>query len=68
MGRRGPKPTGQKVHGTEGGYQMHVQRRTPPCFPCRHALNVARQDARQRGRCAPGLGWPLLPGKEAGDG
>jgi hypothetical protein len=55
-----PRPaTGQQTHGTEGGYQMHMQFKTPPCFPCRHALNVARAEQRQRGRCAKGLGWPL---------
>jgi hypothetical protein len=44
--RRTPKPrpphggqqTGQKVHGTEGGYNMHRRYNTEVCPPCREAM------------------------------
>lgn len=64
MGKRGPKPSPDHKHGSHGGFVMHQQRKTPACFPCRHANNVWREAYRAKGKCAPGLGWPLLPSGE----
>jgi hypothetical protein len=65
VGRRGPKPSGQSAHGSHGGFVMHQKYKTPPCEPCRQANIRWAGDYRRRGRCAPGLGWPLLPAREA---
>lgn len=61
MARRGRKP-GPVSHGTRSGFITHKQRGEKPCGPCGHADNVYKQEYRARGKCAPGLGWPLLPG------
>lgn len=65
MGKRGPKPKPDHKHGSRGGFTMHQQRGTDPCFPCRHADYMWRQNHRAEGKCATGLGWPLLPAREA---
>ena len=38
------------------------------CVPCTVAKNVAHVEWTQRGKCATGLGWPLLPGWAQGRG
>jgi hypothetical protein len=55
----GRPATGQQTHGTRGGFIQHKQRGTPPCVPCSHADAVWKVEYRARGKCAPGLGWPL---------
>jgi hypothetical protein len=47
------------VIGTAGGYVWHLNRKEPSCEPCLTAANAYRTDWRLRGKCAPGLGWPL---------
>lgn len=54
--------------GTTAGRMQHVYDKTPPCGPCKKAAADYKREWNKRGRCAPGLGWPLLPGKEARDG
>jgi hypothetical protein len=48
-----------REHGTERGYRQHVTDRTVPCNGCLNGHGAAEQKRRARGRCAPGLGWPL---------
>jgi hypothetical protein len=68
VGERGRKAAPDHAHGTRSGFILHYQRGTDPCIPCRHADNVWKQEYRQRGKCAPGLGWPLLPGTAVASG
>jgi hypothetical protein len=49
-------------HGTYAGYNQHKFYRSEPCDACRRANVSYRRQWRQRGRCVPGLGWPLGPG------
>jgi hypothetical protein len=46
-------------HGTRGGYLTHKNRDELACIPCAEANRVYIRKHRQRGKCAPGLGWPL---------
>jgi hypothetical protein len=66
VGKRGPQPKPDHQHGTHGGFVMHQQRGTDPCPWCRRGDNLWKQKHRAKGKCAPGLGWPLLPATEAG--
>lgn len=66
--RKGQPAPGQQTHGTSAGFVMHQQRGTPPCGPCRHARNAWRRENRLRGKCAPGLGWPLQGSAEGAGG
>ena len=59
MARRGPAPRPDHAHGTRSGFITHKNRGTDPCGPCAHADAVYKQEYRLRGKCAPGLGWPL---------
>jgi hypothetical protein len=56
-------PKGRKAgpiaHGTEGGYQRHSKDGTVPCTICLMAHARRSETGRRRGKCAPGLGWPL---------
>jgi hypothetical protein len=54
------------AHGTRNGFQAHKNRGERPvrCTPCNEANNAWFQEYRQRGKCAPGLGWPLLPARK----
>lgn len=52
-------------HGTYAGYQQHKIKGVPACQPCRKAAADYMRTYRKRGRCAPGLGWPLLSAEEA---
>lgn len=67
MARKGRKP-GAITHGTRTGFITHKSRGEEPCGPCRRADAAYKRDVRARGKCAPGLGWPLLPAREAGYG
>ncbi len=49
--------------GSEAGYHAHLRGRTVPCTGCLKAHTVYTQDRTRAGRCAAGLGWPLLPAK-----
>jgi hypothetical protein len=57
-------------HGSPGGYQTELMRGLETCEACRAANTRASGDrkrkARHKGKCAPGLGWPLLPGAGRG--
>jgi len=59
-------------HGTNGGYQVHMLRGSEPCEACRAARRDygrrRKQEQRARGKCARGLGWPVLSAREAGRG
>jgi hypothetical protein len=46
----GGQQTGQKVHGTEGGYNMHRRYNTEVCDPCRAAMQ--RRSALRREKAA----------------
>ena len=63
MARRGPGPRGGGGCGSENGYHAHLRKRTVPCTGCLNAHTAYAQDRKRAGRCAPGLGWPLLPAK-----
>lgn len=54
---RKPQPV---RHGTDSGYQAHVKRGQLACGACLAAHSYKEFRHRQRGRCAAGLGWPLL--------
>jgi len=62
------RPPMPREHGTERGFRQHRYHREHPCDACNAARRAAKQlqqyQQRNRGRCAPGLGWPLVP-KEA---
>lgn len=58
-------PDGEKC-GTYAGWNEHNRLRTSVCRPCKRAQADYMRALRKRGRCTPGLGWPLLPGKAAG--
>jgi hypothetical protein len=59
---RQPRAQKPAAHGTRAGFQAHKLHGERPCTPCNEANNAYFQAYRNRGRCAPGLGWPLLPG------
>lgn len=59
--RRAPVPI---THGTYKGFQLHALRDERPCTPCYVANAAYHQRYRQRGKCASGLGWPLLPARK----
>lgn len=48
-------------HGTRGGFMTMKNRALKPDAGCREADNRYKRTRRARGRCEPGLGWPLLP-------
>jgi transcriptional regulator with XRE-family HTH domain len=50
------------AHGTDNGYKRHVKRMEVACTPCLRAHAAYQGEYNQRGKCAKGLGWPLLPG------
>lgn len=53
------RPPGERVHGTAWGYRQHVRYREVPCGWCNRANADTARAQRNKGRCAPGLGWPL---------
>lgn len=59
------RPALPREHGTLRGYQQHRYNGEDPCDACNAVRRAARQAEqyrrRNRGKCAPGLGWPLLP-------
>ena len=54
------KPRLPREHGTERGYQQHGTDRTVPGNGCLTAHRYFVTARKQRGRCAAGLGWPLV--------
>lgn len=65
------RPALPREHGTMRGFHQHRYRGEQPCNACTIARRGPHQQEQYRqrneGRCASGLGWPLLPGKEVGD-
>lgn len=60
---RTPRKPGPIRHGTLGGWQTERNRGVPHCEAC---IAARKADSRTRYagiRCAPGLGWPLAPGR-----
>ena len=55
---RGRKP-GPINHGTHTGFTMHKYRGEQPCGWCKRGERAYQNAYDQRGRCVPGLGWPL---------
>lgn len=53
---------GQPQCGTTAAYQQHLRRREVPCRWCTDINTRYHRERSQRGKCAPGLGWPLAPG------
>ena len=47
--------------GTAAGYHRHRKEKTIPCGACLAAWSKRKQARAQRGKCAPGLGWPIVP-------
>lgn len=66
MARRGRPPAEDHKHGTHGGVIMHRKRGTPVCGWCLRGDALFRWRQRNRGKCSPGLGWPVLSAREAG--
>ena len=63
-----PRPAPVHAIGTDSGYKLHVKRRELPCIPCLHAHSVYQLEYNKRGKCARGLGWPLLPAEAVSRG
>ena len=61
MGRH----AGPIKHGTHGGHNLHRRRGEQPCGACRAAERAYQNKFDRRGKCAPGLGWPLLSARES---
>jgi hypothetical protein len=63
------RPALPREHGTPRGYQQHRYYRETPCDACSAIRRAGKQPQqyrqRNKGTCAPGLGWPLLPGDGA---
>lgn len=64
----GNRKTHEQVIGTYNGAAWHRYRRQLPCRACSHAGNVYQFEYDRRGRCEPGLGWPLLPARKDATG
>jgi hypothetical protein len=66
------RPSLPREHGTMRGFNQHRRNGEKPCDACNAVRRAAKQleQYRQRndGKCAPGLGWPLLPGEAAARG
>lgn len=48
-----------EVIGTRSGAAWHRNRGQPVCDPCMQGEKIYHSEWRDRGKCAPGLGWPL---------
>lgn len=63
------RPPLPREHGTMRGWHQHRNRSEQPCDACSAVRRAAKQPEqyrlRNKGRCAPGLGWPLLPARES---
>lgn len=57
------RPRYPREHGTMRGWHQHRYRREQPCDACAAVRRAVKQPQqyrqRNRGKCAPGLGWPL---------
>jgi hypothetical protein len=62
------RPPNPREHGTMRGFHQHRYNREAPCDACNAVRRAAKQleqrRLRNKGRCAPGLGWPMLPAGE----
>lgn len=58
------RPPLPREHGTMRGYNQHKHNREQPCEACAAVRRAAKQPQQYRwrndGKCAPGLGWPLV--------
>jgi hypothetical protein len=58
------RPANPREHGTLRGWDQHRYRHEQPCDACNAIRRAAKQLLQYRqqhkGRCAPGLGWPLV--------
>jgi hypothetical protein len=52
--------------GTDSGYRYDLRHKILAHRSCLHAHAVYCAEQRNKNRCAPGLGWPLVPGPDAG--
>jgi len=59
--RKGPPP-GPITHGTRNGAEAHRRRKEPMCDWCARAERDYFNRRNAAGKCAAGLGWPLLGG------
>jgi hypothetical protein len=66
------RPPLSREHGTMRGHQQHRYLRETPCDACNAVRRADKQRKqfrqRNKGKCAPGLGWPLLSEREYGNG
>lgn len=46
--------------GTGSGYRRHMREKTLPCEACLLAHSYDSYRFRWKGKCAPGLGWPMV--------
>ena len=53
--------TEKREHGSEKGYKQHLRHGEIPCGGCYSGHSAHETNRRRKGRCARGLGWPLLP-------
>lgn len=60
---KGPKAKPIK-HGTHSGFNTHRNRSEKPCGACHAGERAYQNKFDRRGKCAPGLGWPLLSASE----
>jgi hypothetical protein len=51
---------------SQAGYRRHLERGTVPCGMCLNEISVYQWERKYRGKCAAGLGWPVLPGRNNG--
>lgn len=49
-----------RPHGTDARYKYEIAHQIVPCRPCLAAHSAAAARQRDKGRCARGLGWPLV--------
>ena len=66
------RPPLPREHGTMRGVDQHRHRGEklcPACLPVRRAAKQpAQYRSRNKGRCAPGIGWPLVSARMVSDG
>lgn len=65
------RPPLPREHGTMRGWHQHRYNREKPCDACnaarRNPHQVEQYAQRNKGRCAPGLGWPLVSRRDASE-
>lgn len=62
------RPALPREHGTLRGWRQHQYNREQPCQACSAARRTVKQGEQYRqrnaGKCAPGLGWPLVVSRD----